>query len=284
MRPTASRVAAIAAMAALFAAWLATAAAQSSDSAPRSGSPERRMMDLVNAERSRRGLRRLAWDGQLARLARAHAEDMRRAGKVSHHSSGDGADFEARLTRSGYRARATAENVAFDRTVERAHKGLMNSPGHRANILNPDLTALGIGVVPDGEGSSVYVAQDFATPIVSLTDEEAVQRVRLAVTAAQRAAGREVSPEDRTLSRLLGDTIRRLVRSDSVRVDAAVLPGPGWVVAYTTPEPSDLPAEARRRLGRSEPLRAFGAASVFAKTSSYPLGTYWVVLGALEEQ
>jgi hypothetical protein len=56
------------------------------------------------------------------------------------------------------------------------------------------------------------------------------------------------------------------------------------VVAYTTPEPSDLPSEARRRLSRGGPLRAYGVAAAFARTASYPFGTYWVVLGTLEEQ
>jgi hypothetical protein len=267
------------AAACLLAAWPAARAA-----APAPGSPERRMLDLVNAERSRKGLRRLTWNDDLARLARRHAEDMRRSGRVSHRSSGDGAEFEDRLAAHGFRARAAAENVAYDRNVERAHKGLMNSPGHRANILSPDLTAVGIGIVADAEGTSIYVAQNFATPIAELTDEEAAQRVRLAVDAARRSAGRGPSPEDRSLSRILEKTLDDLVKDDSVRVDAAVLPGPGWVVAYTTPEPSDLPAEARRRLGRSEPVRAYGVAAVFARTRSYPFGTYWVVLGTLEEQ
>jgi len=160
----------------------------------------------------------------------------------------------------------------------------MKSPGHRANILSPDLTAVGIGLVPDADGSSIYVAQDFATPIVSLSDSEAGQRVRLAVNAAQRTAARDPSDEDRSLSRLLEKSLDRLVQRDSVTVDSAILPGPGWVVAYTTSDPSDLPSEVKRRLGRKDAVRAYGVAAVFSRTPSYPFGTYWILLGTLEEQ
>jgi hypothetical protein len=279
MRRTALRIAA----GGCLAAALAFAPAAGVPGAP-AGSPERRMLDLVNAERSRHQLRRLVWDDDLARLARDHAADMLRSQRVSHESSRDGATFETRLARSGYRASAAAENVAYDRDVERTHEGLMKSPGHRANILSPELTAVGIGLVRDSDGSSIYVAQDFATPIESLSDEEAGRRVRQAVSAARQTAGRDPAEEDRSLSRLLETSLDRLVKSDSVKVDASILPGPGWVVAYTTPEPSQLPAEAKKRLGRGGPLRAFGVATVFARSPSYPFGTYWVVLGTLEEQ
>src|SRR5262245_16677677 len=95
---------------------------------PEAGSSERRMLDLVNAERSKRGRRRREWDQDLARLARLHAEDMRKAGRISH-ASRDGTTYEGRLARGGYRASAAAENVALDRDVEHAHEGLMQSPG-----------------------------------------------------------------------------------------------------------------------------------------------------------
>lgn len=246
---------------------------------PSAGSPERRLLDLVNAERTKRGLRRLAWDEDLARLARLHADDMRSHRKVTHESSADGAEFSARLARSGYRASAGAENVAMDRNVERAHEGLMNSSGHRRNILDEKLTAIGIGLAPDPSEDSVYVVQDFATALAVLTDEEAARRVRNAMNGA-RPPGKFLD-EDTRLSSSFTPILRGLIERDSVKVDAGVLPGPGWVVAYTIGDPSELPLEARRALknGRG---REFGLAVLFGQSRSQPFGAYWVLMGLLE--
>ncbi|MGH9870757.1 MAG: CAP domain-containing protein [Candidatus Polarisedimenticolia bacterium] len=249
---------------------------------PAAGASERRLLDLVNAERSQRGLRRLKWDEELARLARLHAEDMRRAGRVSH-ASRDGTTYEGRLVRAGYSARAAAENVALDRNVERAHAGLMDSSGHRKNILDRGLTAIGIGVVKDSSGDSIYVVQDFSDPMVVLSDQEAVRRVRLAAAEARRGANLQALEERPSVSRSLESTLRSLIGKDTVKVDKGVLPGPGWVVAYTSPDPSELPDEARRRL-QKKVSGVYGIAAAFARTKSQPFGAYWVVLGILEDQ
>ncbi len=246
---------------------------------PPAGSAERRLLDLVNAERTKRGLRRLAWDEDLARLARLHAEDMRAHRKVTHESSADGKEFSARLARSGYRARAGAENVALDRNVERAHEGLMNSSGHRRNILDEGLTALGIGLAREPAEDSVYVVQDFAAPIAVLTEEEAVRRVRNAMKGA-RPPGKLLD-EDTRLSSSFTPILQGLIDRDSVKVGSGILPGPGWVVAYTTGDPSELPQEARRAL-KSGRGREFGLAVLFGQSRSQPFGAYWVLMGLLE--
>lgn len=236
---------------------------------------EKRLVDLVNGERTARGLGALVWDGTLARLARDHAADMLRMGQATHASSADGAGFTQRLARSDMRAGAAAENVAYAHDVVRAHRGLMNSPGHRANILNGDLTAIGIGIVEAPEGGRIYVVQDFATPLIDLDDAAATDAVRRALSEGRRRRGGTALPEESHLTERSAAALERLVLADSVQVDADVVAGPGWIIAYTTTDPRGLHDSALRELGRAT---AFGAAVTYRRTPSYPFGIYWVVL------
>lgn len=232
---------------------------------------ERRLLGLLNQERSAGGLDELRWHAGLARLARAHAADMKRSGRTGHRSSVDGADFTERLARSGIRAAGLAENVAFARDIRSVHDGLMLSPGHRANILNGALTAVGIGIVADREGRGVYVVEDFVSLMDSLDDAQAAERVRRAVKAAAPGLG-----EDAELSRRLAVRVKALAVADSVDVADLPLEGPLWVVAFTATDPGTLPDAVRRKVGSA---RAFGLAVAFHKTPTYPLGVYWVLLG-----
>jgi uncharacterized protein YkwD len=236
---------------------------------------EVRLLDLLNAERKARRLSQLSWEPTLARLARDHAADMARAGKASHHSTGDGADFAERLRRTDLAVRALAENVAVDRDVASAHRSLMASPGHRENILNPDLTAVGIGIVAAGEAASVYVAEDFAAPLPIMSGEKAAARLRDALAAARSAGGTSPLEEDASLSRRLSTVVETLAAADSVEADTDVLAGPGWIFCYTTHDPAEIPDKVRKALPRA---RSYGIGVTFGRTPSYPFGTWWVVV------
>jgi uncharacterized protein YkwD len=156
------------------------------DSVPGEAALEAEMHRLVDAAREAAGLAPLAWDPILATLARAHSQDMIAAGFVGHGSPTTGSP-EDRLHRAGYLARLSAENVAVHQSVEGAHAGLMESPGHRANILEPGVTAVGIGIV--ARAGDLFVTQLFADP-ASIEDPAAVARTLEArVNAARQAAG-----------------------------------------------------------------------------------------------
>ena len=60
----------------------------------------------------------------------------------------------------GITYRTAGENIAMNQTVQAAHTAFMNSPGHRANILNSSFTTIGIGIVSDGNGN-IYISQMF---------------------------------------------------------------------------------------------------------------------------
>ena len=143
---------------------------------------------LINRERKRKGLKPLAWNAALSRIARTHSKDMARR-DYFHHYSPEGHDFLWRYERAGYSCGIRIGNIIhtggenilqnnlydsvttingdpyYDwnsqkKIAETSVRGWMKSPGHRKNILTPHWQKEGIGVViaPDGK---VYITQNF---------------------------------------------------------------------------------------------------------------------------
>lgn len=106
---------------------------------------EIQMLDLLNRERSLNGLGPLLMDDRLREAARGHSLEMFRLSYFAHESPAAGSPFE-RMQRVGARFQAGGENLAYAPGVETAHRGLMNSPEHRKNILGPQFRRVGIGV------------------------------------------------------------------------------------------------------------------------------------------
>lgn len=107
------------------------------------------VVELVNRHRADAGCAPLTVDMRLVEAAQRHSEDMAARGYLSH-TTPEGVSFDERIRRAGYPAPA-AENIARGpRSAERVVTMWMDSPGHRANILNCEITAIGVGVAPDG--------------------------------------------------------------------------------------------------------------------------------------
>lgn len=119
---------------------------------------ERFMFDLVNRERARAGLSPLQYDASLLKLARVKAGDMVDNGYFDHNSPTYGSPFDM-MRSAGIRYVYAGENLALAPSVSWAHEGLMNSSGHRANILNKNFDRVGIGIAT--KGSSMYFVQMF---------------------------------------------------------------------------------------------------------------------------
>lgn len=115
-----------------------------------------RMLELVNAERTKAGLKPLIWDAELARVATIKAKDMVDNNYFSHTSPTYGSPFDM-MRNFGIQYRTAGENLAAYPSVEGAHNGLMNSEGHRKNILNPSFTHIGIGVQKSPRYGYVFV-------------------------------------------------------------------------------------------------------------------------------
>ncbi|MEX1123614.1 MAG: CvpA family protein [Patescibacteria group bacterium] len=108
-----------------------------------------KMLELINQERAKAGLKALIWDDALAKVARAHSTDMFARGYFSHTDPDGKSPFD-RISQAGITYKAAGENLAYAANVELAHNGLMRSPGHRANILEVDFGRIGIGVIDGG--------------------------------------------------------------------------------------------------------------------------------------
>ncbi len=117
---------------------------------------EQVMLELVNSERSKAGLKALQSDNNLVKLARLKAQDMIAKGYFSHTSPTYGSPFEMMKT-YGVQYSYAGENLAGASSSPAAHTNLMNSPGHRANILNGNFTKVGIGVVSGGPYGKMFV-------------------------------------------------------------------------------------------------------------------------------
>ena len=120
---------------------------------------EKQMLDLVNQERQAAGLNTLAADPELTQVARQHSTDMFARGYFAHDTPEGLSPFD-RMNKSGVRFLTAGENLALAPTLPLAHTGLMNSPGHRANILRPQFGRVGIGVM-DGGMRGLMISQEF---------------------------------------------------------------------------------------------------------------------------
>ncbi|MBO8169916.1 MAG: peptidoglycan-binding protein [Thermoanaerobacteraceae bacterium] len=116
---------------------------------------ERRMIELVNQERINRGLEPLKVDMSLVETARLKSKDMVENNYFAHKSPIYGSPFDM-MKAAGIKYTLAGENLAGAPWVELAHTNLMNSPGHRANILNPNFTHIGIGIVEGSQYGKIY--------------------------------------------------------------------------------------------------------------------------------
>ncbi|HBV96040.1 MAG TPA: hypothetical protein DEF36_03235 [Desulfotomaculum sp.] len=117
---------------------------------------ERIMLDMVNQARKKNGAGPLSINMKLTRAARAKADDMIAKNYFSHTSPTFGSPFDM-MRNFGISYRTAGENLAGAGSVAAAHSNLMNSPGHRANILNSSYREIGIGVVSGGQYGKIYV-------------------------------------------------------------------------------------------------------------------------------
>lgn len=141
-----------------------TAKRAAATAAPVSGglkAKESAMIALVNSERAQAGLKPLSYDSGLRAAALKHSQDMLENNYFDHTSPVYGT-FQQRLNASGVKNCTAGENIAYYPSMEQAHVGLMNSPGHRANILNSGFTRIGIGIVYDKDKGMYYITQWFA--------------------------------------------------------------------------------------------------------------------------
>jgi uncharacterized protein YkwD len=192
-------------------------------------SAEREIFELANRERARAGLAPFVWDDRAAEIARRHASEMRDKEFVSHVSPTTGT-LSDRARAGGLATPLLLENLARAYSPAEVHDGLMNSPGHRANLLNPQATHLGIGVALGkvaGGRRELYVTQLFfrVTPRVDVAEARAQALTALAKARARLPALAEDPELDALAQRYAGglasgQTRDRLDRASDSALDA----------------------------------------------------------------
>lgn len=120
---------------------------------------ERQILDLINQERKVRGLPPLTMRQDARLVARSHSQDMFARGYFSHQTPDNKSPFD-RMRAANVSFLVAGENLALAPTVDLAHSGLMNSPGHKANILSKNYRQVGVGVI-DGGRYGLMVTQNF---------------------------------------------------------------------------------------------------------------------------
>lgn len=143
------------------------------------GAPDMRgeseqLFALANQARAQAGVGRLEWDPALAAAALYHCRRMALEGPISHRYGGE-PDLAERASQSGARFGLIEENVAVGPSSEGIHEEWMNSPGHRANLLSPEVDRVGIAVV--ASRGVLYAVADYSHGVDALSAAQIEARV-----------------------------------------------------------------------------------------------------------
>lgn len=167
------------------------------------------MFEQVNETRRLNRLPLFQYDDTLADIARSHSLDMREDDFFAHESPNTGT-LEDRLRISRYNFTTARENLAYDVDIPDAHKHLMESPGHRANLLSNDVTHIGIGVVQQsrvGYQDAIFVTEVFATPYSPMSASQADAAITQSFRTRRGELGHEELARDPVLDEILDDLI-----------------------------------------------------------------------------
>ncbi len=202
---------------------------------PRSGAPpsvaEQYLFAAANAERTQRGLRPLRWDDTLYRAAVEHGRAMAEREAISHQFPGE-PDLSTRGKQNGARFSRITENVAEAPTAVEIHTAWMHSPGHRANLLDPTVDSVGIGVV--SRGGELFAVEDFDRSFSTLSlDEQETAVASLLRSKSSIAILPKSADSRRTCAMQTGYAGDRM---------------PWFIMRYTTADFTKLPDALREKL------------------------------------
>jgi hypothetical protein len=252
-------------IAAFYAAILLTSAGTATAS---SSSAEQQIFDQLNQERARSGLAPLVWNDLVAEAARKHSEALAENNALAHQFPGEQA-LPERVASVGVRFTVSAENVARTEYVEDVHLALMNSPGHRANILNPAYNAIGIGVVE--QKGKIYVTQDFVFQVPVYSEAQFSAAFAEAFIQAQKSRGGASinTQQDPLLHDLACST-----DGDATKLSGRVMGT--YVMVFNASEPRRLPRQLLDRAANPGSRRlSFGVC--FRPDTEHGYANFWVV-------
>jgi hypothetical protein len=135
---------------------------------------------LANQARAEVGSEPLKWDAALATAAREHCLQMAAEGPISHRYGGE-PGLAARAAQAGAHFSLVEENVAFGPDPAAINEGWLRSPGHRENLLNPQVDRVGVAVV--ASRGAIYAVADYERAVPVLSSAQAESRVATLVEA-----------------------------------------------------------------------------------------------------
>lgn len=236
--------------------------AQPSPAAPNfthSSPAEQALFDDANRERAKEDLPPLKWNPLLATAARHHAELMAQHSAISHQFPGEPALVQ-RIAAMGARFSSVAENIAAGQDAGDIHYGWMHSPGHRANILDPKFTALGVAVV-EARGR-IFAVQDFSAAVAELNFDEQEKQV----SALLKQSG------------LVSTTQTADARKECANHGVPVANRTMSIVRFEAPDLGKLPESLERKIHNQEFHRAEVGACTPIQETAFPVYRIAVVL------
>jgi hypothetical protein len=228
---------------------------------------EKQLYKSLNQERERRGIPPLKWNDKLRDSARSHTDRLAETQILSHQFK-DEPPLLQRIAATGLNFYLSAENVALATDWPDIHTGLMQSEGHRHNILNPNYTDIGIGVRK--RGGTYYVTQNFARTTQLLQANDAEEKIADLIRKDRRF-GRRIKV---TSSAALREAACDMAKDD--QLNARNIPtntGDHGVLAFTSSALDELPPAMDQVASRNAGRVNIG--SCFKATATYPGGTYW---------
>lgn len=173
---------------------------------------ERRMFERLNRDRRKSGLPPLKYDEALADVGRAHSFDMQQHDFFAHESPFTGV-LEDRMDRAGYLALEMRENLATAPDVDKAEDNLLDSPGHKRNILADSVSHVGIGIIRGdaaGDRRMLLITQVFARPAAVAPPSQTAAAVIRRLNSERKKRGIHALSAHPMLTELAGDHIESL--------------------------------------------------------------------------
>jgi len=236
---------------------------------------EQQLVDLINQVRTAHGLEPLAVDERLTEAARKHTELMVQHSALSHQFDGEPSP-QTRMSNAGLPSDAEGENVDLNESIAGAHDALMHSAPHRANILDSDYNAVGVGMIR--AGGQVWVTEDFARRLPQLSEPQAEGAAQNAIDHDEKARGFGV-PARQPSTQLRHMACDMALNDNLDLTPASHLAGVHQVFAWTAGDPAKLPKGIDSMLTTG--LKGgYSLGACFAPSISHPGGIYWLVMVA----
>jgi uncharacterized protein YkwD len=234
---------------------------------------DQQLLVLINQERAKAGVPPLALNEALTRAAIKHAVLMAREDSVVHQLP-DEEPLALRVSDENLRCDHEAENIAMAGNLAETHSLLMQSPPHRANILNPQFNSVGLAIVQSGP--LTYVTEDFAHVLPNYSEMEADAAAQETIVEFIRAERFPVPPRRQRpeLTRIACDMAKE-DKLDGTKAQSVA--GGKSAVAWTSADLTQLPTGLKKML--SQPLiSGYSLGVCFAPSAQYPSGVYWLVM------